>query len=211
MRRDQRSNGLDFLKLVRTEIDRLENTAPSILPYIILKFNTQFANREIEKPEITGDLDIVQINKELKQTKSSNAIVRIVRSASDIFFQGTPTPSIKNNSIDKSIDHLKPSNVLKSSNKVKEGSTPIYKTSVKSEVKIPPPPIKVAPSTNSAFSSKPTKASTQNQVISILDSPTEPILENAVYDPPGTNSDPTYGMSITIPNSTLKTQQNNSS
>jgi hypothetical protein len=219
MRRDQRSNGLDFLKYVRIEIDRLENTAPSILPYIILKFNIQFANREIEKPEITGDLDIVQINKELKQTKSSNAIVQIVRSASDIFFQGTPTPSVKGNSMDKSLEHLKPSNVLRSSNLgVKEGSTPISRTTTKSETKVAPPPIKVAPSINSAFTSKAPKAPkapTQNQIVSILESPTETILENSVYDPPGTNSDPTHGMTITIPNSTSLSsstiQQNNSS
>ena len=62
LRRDQRQNALEFLKLVRAEQDRLENTAPTILPKIILKFNVQFADRNIEKPEIAGDLDEVEIN-----------------------------------------------------------------------------------------------------------------------------------------------------
>jgi hypothetical protein len=71
LRRDQRSNGLDFLKIVRVEIDRLENTAPSILPFIIRKFSVQFADKNIEKPEIAGDLDPVSINTD---TKSKNCI-----------------------------------------------------------------------------------------------------------------------------------------
>jgi len=62
LRRDQRINALDFLKLVRAEQDRLENTAPSILPHVILMFNKQFAERDIEKPEIAGDLDSTNIN-----------------------------------------------------------------------------------------------------------------------------------------------------
>ena len=63
LRRDQRPNSMDFLKNVRTEQDRLENSSPTILENIILRFNTQFANRNIEKPEITGDIDEVNINK----------------------------------------------------------------------------------------------------------------------------------------------------
>jgi len=62
LRRDQRSNALDFLKHVRQEQDRLESTSPSILPHIIAKFNIQFKDRDIEKPEITGDLDPVEVN-----------------------------------------------------------------------------------------------------------------------------------------------------
>jgi len=61
--REQRSNGLEFLKFVRLEIDRLESTSPSILPSVITKFNIQFAERNIEKPEIAGDLDEVEINR----------------------------------------------------------------------------------------------------------------------------------------------------
>jgi hypothetical protein len=63
LRRDQRSsNSIEFLKGVRTEQDRLENTAPSILPKIIAKFNILFAERDIEKPEIAGDLDATTVN-----------------------------------------------------------------------------------------------------------------------------------------------------
>ena len=60
--RDQRMLAQDFLKMVRAEQDRLENTSPSILPSIILKFNIQFENRTIEKPEIAGDLDETEVN-----------------------------------------------------------------------------------------------------------------------------------------------------
>jgi len=62
LRRDQRINALDFLKLIRLEQDRLESMSPSILPHIITKFNLQFEDKDIEKPEITGDLDPVGIN-----------------------------------------------------------------------------------------------------------------------------------------------------
>jgi hypothetical protein len=62
LRRDQRVNGLDFLNIVRSEIDRLESTSPSVLPFVIRKFNKKFLKNSIEKPEITGDLDEVYIN-----------------------------------------------------------------------------------------------------------------------------------------------------
>lgn len=62
LRRDQRTNALDFLKFVRIEQDRLESMSPSILPHVIKLFNLQFEHRNIEKPEITGDLDPVKIN-----------------------------------------------------------------------------------------------------------------------------------------------------
>ena len=63
LRRDQRPNSMDFLKAIRTEQDRLENSSPTILSKVIKKFNVVFANRNIEKPEITGDLDEVNINR----------------------------------------------------------------------------------------------------------------------------------------------------
>jgi hypothetical protein len=62
---DQYPNGkmfYDYLKYVRMEQDRLENISPSILPHIIAKFNIQFKDKDIEKPEITGDLDTVEVN-----------------------------------------------------------------------------------------------------------------------------------------------------
>jgi hypothetical protein len=72
IRRDQRTNGMEFMKKVRSEIDRIENTSPSIMPFIIKKFGVQFANRNIEKPEIAGDLDEVEINHELRKRAIRN-------------------------------------------------------------------------------------------------------------------------------------------
>jgi hypothetical protein len=62
LRRDQRSNALEFLKVIKVEQDRLENMSPSIIQHIIEKFNLQFKDRDIEKPEIAGDLDEVTVN-----------------------------------------------------------------------------------------------------------------------------------------------------
>jgi len=76
LRRDQRENGLDFLHHIRAEIDRLESTAPSILPYIIRSFNKQFANRTIEKPEIAGDLDEVEINSGAEPSGSQKQLTK---------------------------------------------------------------------------------------------------------------------------------------
>jgi hypothetical protein len=73
LRRDQRTNGMIFLQHVRTETDRLESTAPSILPHIIRLFNKQFAHRTIEKPEITGDLDEVEVNTGMGPLSSDNS------------------------------------------------------------------------------------------------------------------------------------------
>jgi len=69
IRRDQRSHALEFLKLVRTEQDRLENSSPSILPGAIAKFNVVFADRNIEKPEIAGDIDETTINQARRRKK----------------------------------------------------------------------------------------------------------------------------------------------
>ena len=62
MRRDQRSNAMEFLKNIRQEQDRLENSSPSVLPSIIKRFNREFKDRDIEKPEIAGDLDETNVN-----------------------------------------------------------------------------------------------------------------------------------------------------
>lgn len=71
LRRDQRSNALEFLKLIRSEQDRLENTSPSVIPSIIKKFNIQFADAQIEKPEICGDLDPTEINEARRKKKEA--------------------------------------------------------------------------------------------------------------------------------------------
>lgn len=75
LRRDQRQNALDFLKAVRQEQDRLENSSPSILPAIIKKFNKQFEHRNIEKPEIAGDLDEVNVNKTRRHQNTEDSYV----------------------------------------------------------------------------------------------------------------------------------------
>ena len=119
LRRDQRTNGLEFLKLVRMEIDRLENTAPSIPPFIIKKFTIQFAERDIEKPEIAGDLDPININTQQKVKKallSPRVGVmnnRIVQSASQMFnnssssspaiYNGSRTSSKDENTVNKEV------------------------------------------------------------------------------------------------------------
>ena len=72
IRRDQRTHALEFLKLVRTEQDRLENSSPSILPGAIAKFNVVFADRNIEKPEIAGDIDETTINQARRRKKGDD-------------------------------------------------------------------------------------------------------------------------------------------
>jgi len=119
LRRDQRTNGLEFLKLVRVEIDRLENTAPSIPPFIIKKFTVLFADREIEKPEIAGDLDPINVNTQLKVKKPSTSPRigignRIIQSSSQMFnnssssspalYNGSRTHSKEDNAIIASKD-----------------------------------------------------------------------------------------------------------
>ena len=69
LRRDQRSNALEFLKVIKVEQDRLENMSPSIIQHIIEKFNLQFKDRDIEKPEIAGDLDEVTVNTRSRKGK----------------------------------------------------------------------------------------------------------------------------------------------
>lgn len=73
IRRDQRSHALEFLKLVRTEQDRLENSSPSILPSIIRRFNMVFADRKIEKPEIAGDIDETAINQARRHNRDTGS------------------------------------------------------------------------------------------------------------------------------------------
>ena len=97
LRRDQRTNALDFLKHVRQEQDRLETTSPSILPHIITYFNVQFKDRHIEKPEITGDLDPVEVNTKNRKGKdyspteadstpnSQNSVVKIISGITSSF------------------------------------------------------------------------------------------------------------------------------
>jgi hypothetical protein len=78
VRRDQRVNAPEFLKVVRTEQDRLQEVSPMILDNIIAMFKTEFKdNVELEKPEVAGDLDHVQVNRSRKQD--------------EVLFAATPT------------------------------------------------------------------------------------------------------------------------
>jgi hypothetical protein len=69
LRRDKRMNAGDFLKTVMTEQDRLESVSPTILEYIILKFNKEFSDKKMERPVIAGDLDETLINLDAIDTK----------------------------------------------------------------------------------------------------------------------------------------------
>ncbi len=63
LRRDQRVNAMDFLKVVRSEQDRLQETTPNILDSVIQEFRTLFNDvDDVDKPEIVGDLDHVHVN-----------------------------------------------------------------------------------------------------------------------------------------------------
>jgi hypothetical protein len=45
--------------------------SPNILPMVIERFNKQFKDRDIEKPEVAGDLDEVVVNHSTKKAKGS--------------------------------------------------------------------------------------------------------------------------------------------
>ena len=63
LRRDQRATAYEFISIVRAEQDRLEETSPMIMGGIIKEFKEEFKdNKELEKPEIIGDLDKVMVN-----------------------------------------------------------------------------------------------------------------------------------------------------
>jgi hypothetical protein len=62
LHRSSRGDPQEFLKMVRTEQDRLQETSPTVLPHIIEHFKTTFkGNTQLQKPEITGDLDHIMI------------------------------------------------------------------------------------------------------------------------------------------------------
>ena len=99
LRRDQRQNSLEFLKFVRTEQDRLENSSPSILPSVIRKFNKQFEHRDIEKPEIAGDLDETTINTSSKTRRhieepAGSGITGMISKVVPLLRQDSPVASI---------------------------------------------------------------------------------------------------------------------
>jgi hypothetical protein len=63
LRRDQRTNAQEFLKVIRVEQDRLEESCPVIHSNIIRRFNKKVeSNATLEKPEIVGELDHIRVN-----------------------------------------------------------------------------------------------------------------------------------------------------
>jgi hypothetical protein len=74
LRRDQRVNALDFLKIVRTEQDRLQESSPTILEVVIHNFRREFVSHvDLQKPEIVGDLDHVRINRAYRHEETPTA------------------------------------------------------------------------------------------------------------------------------------------
>ena len=88
LRRDQRSNALEFLKVIKVEQDRLENMSPTIIQHIIEKFNLQFKDRDIEKPEIAGDLDEVTVNTRNRKGKDLSTPINKGTGIVPLFYEG---------------------------------------------------------------------------------------------------------------------------
>ena len=92
LRRDQRTNALEFLRVVRVEQDRLENMSPHILPKIIHKFNKKYKDSDIEKPEVVGDLDEVIVNHSIKNPKGVYTPEANNKSPSSLFIRSFTRP-----------------------------------------------------------------------------------------------------------------------
>jgi hypothetical protein len=79
LRRDQRVPAQDFLRLVRSEQDRLQEISPIILESVISQFRKQFATSvELEKPEVVGDLEHVRVNRALRSDEPTPTAPRVV-------------------------------------------------------------------------------------------------------------------------------------
>ena len=105
LRRDQRSPAQGFLKMIRMEQDRLEESSPIILDSIIRLFNHKVeSNITLEKPEIVGDLDHIAINTAVRSVMSMNELMPRSRK---------PVHTIKLVTIDRaeSIDHGPPKEI----------------------------------------------------------------------------------------------------
>jgi hypothetical protein len=68
------------MRTVRSEQDRLQDSSPAILDDVIKMFRTEFdENKTLEKPEIAGDLDHVEVNRSIRgiptQSRSSSASI----------------------------------------------------------------------------------------------------------------------------------------
>lgn len=65
LRRDQRMHAIEFVKVVRAEYDRLQETAPHIASSVRSRFQSSIQNKtSLELPEILGDFEHVTANRE---------------------------------------------------------------------------------------------------------------------------------------------------
>lgn len=95
LRRDQRINAQSFLEVIREEQNRLEESSPSIQTHIIMEFNKKIKDKpELERPEISGDLDHISVNTALKE----------------------PPPAIRQSSLEiaRKLPYIRTTNVLSS-------------------------------------------------------------------------------------------------
>ncbi len=75
LRRDQRPNALEFLKIIRTEQDKLQDVSPEIIASVVRSFRETFKDRhDLEKPEIAGDLDHVLTNHTAKNNPTDSGV-----------------------------------------------------------------------------------------------------------------------------------------
>jgi hypothetical protein len=75
LRRDQRINAQAFLEVVREEQNRLEEASPVIQTHIVRQFNMKIKDKpELERPEISGDLDHITVNTSIKEAPPISAI-----------------------------------------------------------------------------------------------------------------------------------------
>jgi hypothetical protein len=89
LRRDQRVHATDFIKAVRLEQDRLDESRPEVPPGVLQKFRKEFGTRtDIQKPEIAGDIDRVIINHSLKRQDGQIESLQVPKSP---IFRGGPT------------------------------------------------------------------------------------------------------------------------
>lgn len=65
LRRDQRLHALDFIKFVRSEQDKLQDSSPSIIDSVVCEFRKQFKDTLLQKPEIV-DLIPSHVNRTSK-------------------------------------------------------------------------------------------------------------------------------------------------
>lgn len=85
--RHERMNPNEMLKVIRTDIDRLKETAPAIPECVIKQFNEKFEDETgIAKPEITNGLSQIQIFRE--ETRSPKPPQRVE-------LPGTPSSGVK--------------------------------------------------------------------------------------------------------------------